>query len=325
MTWTSGASGWTAGGLRREPPRGRRRRPPSPPSWSWSHRRGDLRRRAGGEFAGSRRADLEQIGDHRELETKLSWSTKATRSLGVSRSVALDGSASGIISEYPEPRRPASPEVRAMTRPITDCNSLGSRVAPAGDIAQQVLRHGDSACSIRPAQRRSSPTRRASEASLDVVPKKFAGDGWGLAMGTVRPRRPRRPSRNTRASERVGRAVMTTEQRLSLATRLLERRPVCRERAPRRSLDRPRAPDQGRPGGTTVLARSAYALGRLAETEQAASRVVRRRPKDAAMMRLIVRVLQREGRHRDATGWMTRLDELGSDTWDDGPSHGTAA
>ena len=52
---------------------------------------------------------------------------------------------------------------------------------------------------------------------------------------------------------------------------------------------------------------------------------MRRRPKDAAMMRLIVRVLQREGRHRDAAGWMTRLDELGSDTWDDGPSHGTAA
>ena len=30
------------------------------------------------------------------------------------------------------------------------------------------------------------------------------------------------------------------------------------------------------------------------------------------MMRLLVRVLQREGRHRDAAAWMTRLDELGT-------------
>ncbi|GAA1745135.1 MAG TPA: tetratricopeptide repeat protein [Tetrasphaera sp.] len=118
---------------------------------------------------------------------------------------------------------------------------------------------------------------------------------------------------------------MTTEQRLSLATRLLEdgRYAASARLVAPLTVRAPRTKDDL--AAQRILARSAYALGRLAEAEQAAGRVVRRRPKDAAMMRLIVRVLQREGRHRDAAGWMTRLDELGSDTWDDGPSHGTAA
>lgn len=66
-----------------------------------------------------------------------------------------------------------------------------------------------------------------------------------------------------------------------------------------------------------ILATASYAMGHLAEAESAAVRVLRRRPRDAATMRLLVRVLQREGRHRDAARWMTRLDELGTDTWDD--------
>ena len=66
-----------------------------------------------------------------------------------------------------------------------------------------------------------------------------------------------------------------------------------------------------------LRAHAAYHLGRLAEAEQASLRVLTRRAKDEAMMRLLVRVLQREGRHRDAAAWMTRLDELGTDTWDD--------
>ena len=66
-----------------------------------------------------------------------------------------------------------------------------------------------------------------------------------------------------------------------------------------------------------LRAHAAYHLGRLAEAEQASLRVLTRRATDEAMMRLLVRVLQREGRHRDAAAWMTRLDELGTDTWDD--------
>lgn len=66
-----------------------------------------------------------------------------------------------------------------------------------------------------------------------------------------------------------------------------------------------------------VLAHAAYGLGQLAVAEQAARRVLVRRRKDEAMMRLLVRTLQREGRHQDAAAWMTRLDALGADTWDE--------
>lgn len=66
-----------------------------------------------------------------------------------------------------------------------------------------------------------------------------------------------------------------------------------------------------------IRAMACYALGHQGEAEWAATRVLRRRPKDAATMRLLVRSLQRQGRHRDAAQWMTRLDELGTDTWDD--------
>ena len=66
-----------------------------------------------------------------------------------------------------------------------------------------------------------------------------------------------------------------------------------------------------------LLARASYAVGRMSAAEVAAERVLRRRDKDADMMRLLVRTLQREGRHRDAAVWMSRLDALGTNTWDD--------
>jgi Flp pilus assembly protein TadD len=66
-----------------------------------------------------------------------------------------------------------------------------------------------------------------------------------------------------------------------------------------------------------ILARANYGLRHFGKAEMAARRVITRRPKDAETMRLLVRSLQREGRHRDAAEWMTKLDALGTDTWDD--------
>jgi Flp pilus assembly protein TadD len=110
---------------------------------------------------------------------------------------------------------------------------------------------------------------------------------------------------------------MTTEQRLSLAERFLAERRYAASlrlvdpltaRAPRTKEDL---------AAHRLLAHAAYGVGRMAAAERAARRVLTRRPKDAAMMRILVRALQRQGRHHEAALWMTRLDELGTDTWDD--------
>lgn len=110
---------------------------------------------------------------------------------------------------------------------------------------------------------------------------------------------------------------MTTDQRLSLARRFLtERRYAASLRlmgpltthAPRTKEDL---------AAHRLLAHAAYGVGRMAAAERAARRVLARRAKDAAMMRILVRALQWQGRHRESAEWMTRLDELGTDTWDD--------
>lgn len=110
---------------------------------------------------------------------------------------------------------------------------------------------------------------------------------------------------------------MTTIQRLDLAERFLDvgRFTACLRvvepltgRAPRTSADL---------RAHRLQARAAYGLGRMRLAESSATAVLRRRPKDAETMRLLVRVLQREGRHRDAATWMATLDELGTNTWDD--------
>lgn len=72
-----------------------------------------------------------------------------------------------------------------------------------------------------------------------------------------------------------------------------------------------------------LSARANYGLHHFGPAARAARRVLVRRPKDADTMRLLVRSLQREGRHRDAAEWMSRLDALGTDTWDDDSASAT--
>ncbi|HQF02837.1 MAG TPA: hypothetical protein PK868_02480 [Phycicoccus sp.] len=118
---------------------------------------------------------------------------------------------------------------------------------------------------------------------------------------------------------------MTIHQRLSLAERFLAegRYAACLRLVGPLTTKAPRTADEL--AAQRLLAKAAYAVGRLAVAEQAARRVIRRRPKDEAMMRLLVRVLQREGRHRDAAELMSRLDALGTDTWDDDAASGEVA
>ena len=66
-----------------------------------------------------------------------------------------------------------------------------------------------------------------------------------------------------------------------------------------------------------VRARADYGMGHAGAAEQAARAVLSRRPKEAGTMRLLVRALIQQGRHREAATWMSRLDELGTDTWND--------
>lgn len=122
---------------------------------------------------------------------------------------------------------------------------------------------------------------------------------------------------NIGADSRVCTDIMTPTQRLDIAQRFLRegRYVACLRmveplttRAPRTSADLT---------AQRARATASYALGHLGDAELAALRVVRRRPKDAATMRLLVRTLQRQGRHRDAAQWMSRLDALGTNTWDD--------
>ncbi|MEI2778172.1 MAG: tetratricopeptide repeat protein [Tetrasphaera sp.] len=110
---------------------------------------------------------------------------------------------------------------------------------------------------------------------------------------------------------------MTTSQRLELAQRFFDegRYAACLRLVEPLTLRAPRTKDDLT--AQRLLARSAYAVGKLVVAQTAAERVLRRRPQDAETMRLLVRVLQREGRHVDAARWMTRLDELGTDTWTD--------
>lgn len=109
---------------------------------------------------------------------------------------------------------------------------------------------------------------------------------------------------------------MTNAERLAVARRFLTegRYVAClrlvgplTERAPRTKEDLE---------AQRLLARAGYALGQMRVVEQAARRVVRRRPKDAATMTLLVRSLNRQGRFAEAAQWMTKLDDLGTDTWD---------
>ena len=110
---------------------------------------------------------------------------------------------------------------------------------------------------------------------------------------------------------------MTVAQRLTLAERFLAdgRFAACARLVAPLTTRAPRTRDEL--AAQRLLGQAAYALGRMGPAEQAARRVLARRPKDKAMMRLLARALTRVGQHREAADWMTRLDDLGTDTWDD--------
>lgn len=137
------------------------------------------------------------------------------------------------------------------------------------------------------------------------------------ALGQAPTALPERWARNSRGTLDVDPGDMTTTARLELARRFLgERRHSAALRLIEPLTTRaPRTRDDI--DAYRVMALAAYGLRRYAEAESAAGRVLSRRPKDVEMMRILVRALQGQGRHADAAAWMSTLDALGSDTWDD--------
>lgn len=108
------------------------------------------------------------------------------------------------------------------------------------------------------------------------------------------------PLQNLRTAERL-----VAQGRYEAAIQVLE--PVVARRSRATALA----------GAPLLLGRAYYLADHLPQAEATARTLLRRDADDAEALRLLARIMTRRGGYREAGRLLTRLDDLGVDTWAD--------